>query len=224
MMTKQRILLIGLLMGLAMSLLTACNLENLGNLVKGSGVSKTEKREVGAFDAIDASIIGEISVKCQDKQSIEIQGDDNILPLITMEVKNNTLRIKATQGYLPKSTLKLSITTPKVDAFSLSGAGEVKLTNVKSESLKVELSGAGSLDASGEAKQLTVNLSGAGSVNAKDLHTDKAAINASGAGGIVVTVAEQLDANVSGAGSVDYYGDPKTVNKNVSGIGSVNKK
>jgi hypothetical protein len=33
-----------------------------------------------------------------------------------------------------------------------------------------------------------------------------------------------LDVSVSGVGSVTYSGDPKTVNKSVSGIGSVNKK
>jgi hypothetical protein len=43
----------------------------------------------------------------------------------------------------------------------------------------------------------------------------------SGAASVDVYADEQLDVSVSGAGSVSYSGNPKTINKHVSGIGSV---
>ena len=49
-------------------------------------------------------------------------------------------------------------------------------------------------------------------------------IDSSGAAGVAVRASESLDIALSGAGSVDYYGDPKTVTRNVSGIGSVTEK
>jgi len=42
-----------------------------------------------------------------------------------------------------------------------------------------------------------------------------------GIGSVQVYASGKLEANVSGMGELSYYGRPKTVNKTVSGIGSV---
>jgi hypothetical protein len=84
----------------------------------------------------------------------------------------------------------------------------------------VDLSGAGSMTANGEADDFRLNISGFGSFNGRDLHTMTADVNMSGAGSATVWVEDDLDANVSGVGSVNYYGSPN-VSKNISGVGSV---
>jgi hypothetical protein len=65
-----------------------------------------------------------------------------------------------------------------------------------------------------------VNISGFGGFNGKDLKTNTADINISGAGSATVAVEEKLDASISGAGSINYYGSPE-VTKDVAGLGSV---
>jgi len=49
-------------------------------------------------------------------------------------------------------------------------------------------------------------------------------IRVTGAGSVDVYATQQLDAIVSGVGQITYAGDPPVVNKNVSGIGTINKK
>ena len=56
------------------------------------------------------------------------------------------------------------------------------------------------------------------------MYTWQTRVDVKGASSIDVYASEQLDVSVSGVGSVSYSGNPKVVNKHVSGIGSVSPK
>jgi putative autotransporter adhesin-like protein len=194
------------------------------NRVKGSGVSKTEKRSLGAFTSIDVSCAGSIQVRAHEPPGLEISGDDNIVPLITTEVKSDTLYIRSAQQYAPRDKLQITISAPDLKKFLFNGAGEASLANIKNDQIEIEMSGAGSLSASGETKGVDISLTGAGSVDAKDLHAVTAKVNSTGVGSIDVYATAQLDVTASGIGEVNYYGNPKTVNRNGTGIGGINAR
>ena len=65
--------------------------------VRGSGVRKTEKRDLPSFTAIETIGAFEVQVNCQKPASFEIEADDNILPLIQTEVRNGVLRVSSTK-------------------------------------------------------------------------------------------------------------------------------
>jgi hypothetical protein len=44
------------------------------------------------------------------------------------------------------------------------------------------------------------------------------------AGSLDVYATEQLEAKASGIGEINYYGNPKVVKKDASGIGSINQR
>ena len=64
-------------------------------------------------------------------------------------------------------------------------------------------------------------MSGASKVDTTDLHAARAKVSSSGASRAYVYATEEVSADLSGASSVTYYGEPKTVNKQVSGASSV---
>src|SRR5438552_996004 len=78
------------------------------------------------------------------------------------------------------------------------------------------------LAGSGIRKTEKRDLKSFSAIDTSKLRADNAKVEVSGAASVDVYAAEQLDVNVSGAGRVSYSGNPKTVNKHVSGIGSVN--
>lgn len=67
--------------------------------VRGSGVREKQKREVASFTSIATNGAFDIDVVCQKPQSLEIEGDDNLLSLITTEVSNNVLHIKSNGSF-----------------------------------------------------------------------------------------------------------------------------
>jgi hypothetical protein len=208
--------------GLVISL-SACSLINTAK-VKGSGIVKTERRSLGSFDSVDVSCPGSIQVNAQQPGSLEITGDDNIIPLITTEVSNNTLVIRSTDTYTPKRNLEIIISTPDLKKFLFSGAGEANLANVKNDRIEITLSGAGSVTASGETKDADITMSGAGSVDAKNLHAVDAKVRSTGVGSVDIYATGQLDVNAAGVGEINYYGKPKVVNRKGAEIGSINEK
>lgn len=217
-MKRLTLLSIGLVIGLA-----GCIISNPGG-VKGSGIAKTEKRSVASLDSLDVNYVGSIQVRSQEQKSLEISGDDNIIPFITTEVKNGTLYIRSNKGYNPQQKLQIIMSTPDLKRFVFDGVGEANLSNVKNDRIEIDIRGVGSFTASGETKEADITLSGVGSVDAKNLHAVNAKINSSAVGNVDLYVTGQLDVNASGVGEVNYYGNPKIVNRQAEGIGKINKR
>ena len=122
-----------------------------GKGVQGSGVRKTEKRDLGAFKSIETNGAFEVEVTCQQAPSFEIEGDDNILPLITTDVSNNVLHLKSSQNYSVAEPIELRISLPNLDALSVSGAGNIEVTGLKGERFVIDANGAPQIKASGSA-------------------------------------------------------------------------
>ncbi len=192
--------------------------------IAGSGVRKTEKRDLKSFNAIDTTGAYEINISCQKPASFEIEADDNILPLIKTEVRDGILFVNSDERYHTSKPVTLRVNLPELASVTSRGAGDITIADVNSDSLKLESMGAASVDAAGKAKSVTISSTGAGKIDASRLQAEKARVEVTGAASVDVYASEQLDVSVSGAGSVDYSGNPKVVNKNVSGIGSVTKK
>lgn len=216
---------------LAITLLFATLLTGCGHMkgfdrdqVSGSGVIKTEKRTISAFNAIDTSGAFDIEIACQKEPSLELEGDDNLLPLIKTEVRGNTLYINSEKSFSVKKNLRVRISVTNIEGISSSGAGNLRVAAVKNEKLKIDSSGASNIEISGETKRLDMDLSGASKVDTESLRAERVTIDMSGAGKANVYASEELNAEVSGVGSVTYTGDPKVVNPKVSGVGSVSKK
>lgn len=94
----------------------------------------------------------------------------------------------------------------------------------RSDDLKIKSTGAATINAAGKVKNATISSTGAGDIDASQLQAEKARVTVAGAASVNAYASEQSDVSVSGAGSVAYSGNPKTVNKSVTGIGSVEKK
>jgi len=213
----------------------------------GSGVIKSQTREVSDFHEIEIDYPAQVVITQGKAASVKIEAEDNVLPGLITQVKNGTLKIfyKADDDkhVNPTKAVKITIVVKNLDKvdfssageltinglktneldFGLDGAGKVTINDITTKTLKIDLNGAGSLGATGTADSLDVNISGFGSFEGEDLHSQIASINISGAGSATVWVDDELDANVSGAGSIDYYGSA-SVTKNVSGVGGVNRK
>jgi hypothetical protein len=192
--------------------------------VTGSGKMRSEKRNVPAFTAVDISGAYEVEIVAQKEQSLEIEGDDNLLPLIKTDVENGVLHLYNEKGFNTKEKLHVRIALQSLDGINTSGASDIVATGVKTDEFKVEASGASKVQISGEAQTLDVGMSGASELKAEDLHARNVQINLSGAANADVYATDALRASVSGAGNVNYYGDPKNVSEDRSGAGEISKK
>jgi hypothetical protein len=204
------------------TIVSGCH-HRIHNEVVGSGKKQTQKREIAAFTSIATDGAFEIEVVAQKPVSLEIEGDDNILPLITTEVSNDVLRIKSTRSYSVNDPIAVRLTVPNLEGLSVSGAGKISISGVKSDKFEIDSNGAPSITVSGETKLIDIDSNGAGRIDAHKLRAAKGVVDSKGVSKIEVFADDELDVTVSGPSHVVYQGAAK-VNKTVHGPGSVEKK
>jgi len=210
------------LMLLLVSLAVGCS-HSLLNQVRGSGNRQREERKVAAFTSIHTDGAFDITVVSQKQHALEIEGDDNILPMIGTDVSGSVLHIKNRSGYSVSQPIKITISVPNLDAVTANGAGSIKITDLKNDSFELDVNGAPAMEASGETKFLKIKANGAGNLDTHRLRATRADVNSNGVTKIDLYASEQLDVVVSGPSNVTYQGDP-VVNKTINGPGTIQKK
>lgn len=184
-----------------------------------------QTRPMPAFDSISAEGPINMVVEVGKAQSFVLRGDDKFVGTVETKVVDGKLFITFPKRKNNKmdisSDAKILISMPALRAFHVEGAGSAELKNINSDNIDIGFHGAGRLVASGKVKLMKLNAQGVGDVDTKALLAQRADVNFEGIGAVKVYASERLDAVVQGMGSLNYFGNPKVVNKTVEGIGSV---
>ena len=224
----------------------ACTIASCNKSIKGSGVIVTSIRPTEAFTGIVSNGSFNVYVTESATREVKVIADDNIASHIETSVSNGILRISFKNNVNIKNSVRtdIYISSPAIQSIDLEGSGNIQTTNrLKSKDLTliingsgkviaddscgsatVRLNGSGSIALTGTAKNQTVSLSGSGNINASGFHTENTTVDLSGSGSATVFTTTNLNAKLSGSGSIFYYGNPPTVNKNVSGSGVVGRR
>lgn len=189
---------------------------------KGSGVMKTEERVIDCFDTVKISGAFKAVITCgEGSHTVRITTDDNLLDNVRTEVSGGELRISLAKPVSSSSGLKLEISCDSLRKARVYGASVLSILNVSND-ISLRASGAAKVNASGTAVRASIRISGAGKADCGELVADEVCVNLSGAGNALVHATGSLKARISGAGRVKYLGNPETVEKKISGAGSVN--
>ena len=213
------------------------------SVVKGNGVTRTESRNVSGFTGISLSVPGNLEVHLGPTESVTVEADENILPLVETTVSRGTLHIPTPRGQdIDPQVLRIVVQARQLDTLALAGSGSISGTGLKAASLKVDvggsgsvslqrvdfedvsvsLGGSGSVNLGGKAKALKVSVAGSGNVSAAGLQADEARVSIAGSGIASVSARDALRVSIAGSGSVRYQGDPKLV-RSIAGSGDVQR-
>lgn len=191
--------------------------------VRGSGKREIQKREVAPFTSISTEGAFTIEVTCQKDLGLEVEGDDNLLSLVSTDVSNKVLRLRNTGNYSTNEPIKIRVSVPNLERLAVDGAGRIDIKDVDNEKFEIDADGAPAISVSGATKLIDIDTSGAGKIDTHNLHAARAVVDSKGVSKVDLDVADQLDVTVSGPSSVTYKGDP-VVNKTVHGPGKVEKR
>jgi hypothetical protein len=215
--------LLVVLMVVALSL-SACSVAvNVLNVTRGSGNVIRETRNISGVTGIELAGSADVDITFGEEESLVVEAEDNIVPLIETEVENGRLVIgtKSNTSYSNTKPVTVHVTLKSLEAVSLSGSGSITVQNYQGVTIRVDLSGSGDINVSGTADSADMTLGGSGKINGEQLKADSVKVGVDGSGDARVFASEQLDAEVGGSGSIRYSGNPEQVSKNVSGSGSI---
>ena len=223
---KKRLILVLLIASAIMG--GACSFSNITigqRALRGSGDVITETRQVSNFTRIELDGSGDVEIVFADKESITIEAEDNIMPLIETKVSNGVLNIgfKSNTSVTTFKPIRFTIEMKSLEGVRIDGSGDVHIPESAFDALDLEINGSGDIQANGTAEILDVRLDGSGNINCADLTARSAVVNVNGSGSAKIDVTDSLNIDISGSGSVRYSGDPATLHTNVSGSGSIKK-
>lgn len=215
--------------------------------IKGNGTKLNRHYKATPFKTLDCSTYAKIEVVSGANYSVDISGDENIVNLIQVKIKNGTLRIAYDRDNITiNQKVEVTITMPTAlsnlnvsgqadvelkvmidhDYFyaDISGMGMVKAENVMTNKLKIDNSGMGNISITGTCTDLEVDNSGMGKIDLKELNAENVKCNNSGMGKVDVYASSSAIINCSGMGAINYYGNPDKVKTDCSGMGKVSSK
>lgn len=217
----------------------AMNLER----IDGSGDVVSETRSVVEFDRMLLKSSGDVVLKQGGVQSVEIETDDNIMPVIKTTVRDGRLVISTGEYNVNPTVLKYYITVENLNGITISGSGSVvgesrfvsndfsaKINGsgdialeLDAKRLETRISGSGSMNLSGGTDFYEATINGSGEIEAFGMKSKRVSITINGSGDCRVSASEELTARISGSGEVIYKGRPR-ISSSISGSGAVKSR
>lgn len=216
----------------------------------GSGQRASQDRPVGAFEAIEIAGSIELLVRQAAANSVRVEADDNVLPLIETELIDRggrpTLRVQLRRGENLRRSGPIVVTaevvtlsavtsagsgdvtietmrTPSLK-LSLSGSSDARLSELVTERFEISISGSGDVRAAGQARELRLAIAGSGDADLGALQADAVKVSIAGSGDAVVVANRALSVSIAGSGDVRYGGQVSDVKSSVAGSGSVRRR
>ncbi len=196
---------------------TACT---LADSVRGSGSVISESRDVSGFSEIVLLGSGDVVVDVGGVESLTIEAEDNILPLLESEVRGGRLELGSKSSISPTRAIRYMVSAIALDGVSISGSGDITATNIDAVSFEVDISGSGRVEPAGTVSDVEIEIRGSGSYEGEGLVAAAGTVSISGSGDAVVNVTRDLDVSISGSGDVRYLGNP-SLSTSLSGSGEV---
>ena len=213
-----RKILIVLLVGYLV-LIVGCHLPG----IRGNGQIKTEERPIAAFANVDTS--GSFEIEWQNgSPALRITTDENLLPYIENDVLEDTLHLRTRDQIGPTHGIKIVISSPTRAGGRIRGAVKLTVKQLSGPIFALESKGASEVTLDGNVDRLLVDMTGASQLAAAGLQAKTAEISTTGAGDSDVAVTDTLKVVITGAGKVTYSGNPATINKQITGAGSIRHK
>jgi hypothetical protein len=215
-------------------------------------ITSDDDRETNGFDITDfnkihISGIFDVDITQSDTYKVHVDANHNFFRNLDVSKEGETLRIRHSRHIGWRAALvkpRVELTLPVIKELRLSGAAGVKISGFDtSESFKLDMSGASSLEGDitagntdfdvsgasrirlyGSSRDAVIRASGANRIDLHEFTVMNAAVKLSGASRLSANVSGRLDARLSGASYFGWRGEPVMGDIRTSGAARLSKE
>ena len=209
-----------------------------------------ETRDLPPFTKISLSVTADVYLTQGNIQKVDVEGDEEDLEELVMEVVGNKLIIKSKShgrifgSWSSWDDVNIYITLPTIEGISVAGSGSVTgRTKISTDDLDLSISGSGNIELDIKAEEIDADITGSGDMDLK-VQTHQLSCHITGSGDIEVAgtgksialkitgsgdidasgfEAEECIATITGSGSCEVYAT-KRIDANISGSGDIRYK
>lgn len=136
-------------------LFTSCMWRISFDSLTGSGSIVSETRNVRDFSKIEITGMGKLIIKQSDEESLELEGEDNIINKIYAETKSDTLKIgfKNNLNIIPTKDIKFYLVVKDLTSITSNGSVSINGEDLNLKNLTIKLNGAEKVTISGTVEK-----------------------------------------------------------------------
>ena len=108
----------------------------------------SEPRTVSGINAVELDTSGILTITQGESESLTIEAEDNLLPLLTSEVFNGRLQlgVKSDNRISATKPIRYTLAVKDLSAISVNGSGSINVSDfVTSQAMRIEGNGSGGL-------------------------------------------------------------------------------
>lgn len=160
------------------------------------------------------------------KPKVEVYTSDNIIDLLDIYVKDNTLYVGFKKNVkVSYNKLNVRVSAEKLNGISVAGSGDIELANgLKTDDLKIAVAGSGDISGNNIACQdLSISIAGSGDISSSNVTCQNLKVSVAGSGDMKLSkiTATSTSASVAGSGTVVLTGITQEASYNVAGSGDL---
>jgi hypothetical protein len=183
----------------------ACT-SNAINVVRGSGNVVVETYDISGFTQVELETIGTLYVEQGTVDSLTVETDDNILPLLIVHNGNGLLSLsdQASGQLLPSAGIIFRLTARDLRLVVANSSGNIVVGPIEADRLEVQLNASGRV----EMDSVTADRFSIASTGSGDMRVDQVA-------------ADTIETKMQASGSVELAGETDSHNADIRGSGSL---
>lgn len=198
-----------------------------GRHVKASNNYVTKQMKVDNFSQLKVTGSPDVTyTQRSGKPQVEVYTSDNIVDLLNIYVKGNTLYIGFKKNVsVSYNKLEIRVSSEQLNDISVAGSGDVELKNgVETDDLKIAVAGSG--DISGKhirCNNLDISVAGSGDIDHSDIVCSNLKVSVAGSGDMKLgnVSSQSVEASIAGSGTITLNGSTQEASYSVAGSGDL---
>jgi hypothetical protein len=190
----------------------------------GAGERRTVDLEWLGSDVVKINIPAQVHFQPGPKPQASVSGDADLVSHVRLRdgtLEWDTVEWDRLVDCFPADDLVIQLVGPAVTTWTLNGSGELDLSSVKQDALRITMHGSGAVTASGEVREASLEATGSGRADLGRLVTQQTSVKLHGSGDLKLADIKQdvLRIAMHGSGGVTASGTAHEVSLESTGSG-----
>ena len=196
--------------------------------IVGKGDTITETRTVGSFTGVRLEGSGNATITYSEDQEVKVSGFQNLLAVYRTYVDNGVLVLKFDEQHynVRNNNINVYIKVPVMNNLYINGSGKINMSDyMLGNKISATINGSGDIYCSNSKyNESRLEINGSGYLHMQELQTKNGEAIIHGSGNIDMHCTDKLKVNISGSGNIRYWGNPTSIDTQISGSGHVSKQ
>jgi hypothetical protein len=181
--------------------------------------SRTVDLEWGGSDAVKVNIPARVHYQPGPKAQASVSGNAELVSHVRM--RDGTLEWDTVAECYAANGLTVRLTGPAVPEWTLNGSGQLDLSAVSQDVLHIKMRGSGTITASGEVQEASLDVAGSSNADLSKLATRQASARIRGSAEVDLAPRDDVDISISGSAVVRLHGAGARIRSHVRGSGQI---